>query len=169
MCVQLTPVFAQDFMFNKLVEILESWKGTKYRHLTGVKGRGADCSLYLAHCFLELGLLTKIEHDYYSRDWHIHTKNQLVRDGFTKHLSENMAEGHTGFYTDTDADPMRGDLVGFSMRCNGITNHVACYIGDGICWHSIEGRGVSTVKLEALRRMGEQSGIFRVYTIREIR
>ena len=141
------PLFEDARMFRRIVEIAETWKGTPYRHLTMVKGRGADCSLFIAAIFLEAGILKKVEHDYYPRDWHIHTKDELVVDGFTDHLARNLANGLQGeVYKSPDPESiMIGDILGFSTATTGATNHASLYLGNDTMIHCIQHKGVHEV------------------------
>lgn len=149
----MIPLFEDDRQWKKLLTILRSWEGTPYRHLQMVKGRGADCTLFLGGVFLESGLLTDVEYEYYARDWHIHTREELVMNNLIKHLQENMRDGLNPLVfiaEEQDEDmppPLRGDLLGFSTVVTGITNHASIYIGGGRMIHSIIGRGVSEIKV----------------------
>lgn len=135
--------FADDRRWQTYEAILKSWQGTPYRHLTMVKGRGADCTLYLAACLLEAGLLTKVEHDYYPRDWHIHTKQEIVLQGFFHHVDHHLAEGLTVMRRENSSKLLRGDVLSFATTRTGVSNHCACYLGNGEMIHSINQRGVS--------------------------
>lgn len=148
----MTPLFKDDRQWKVLSGILRSWEGTPYRHLQMVKGRGADCTLFLGGAFLEAGILRDVEYEYYPRDWHIHTMKEFVMDSLVKHLEENVREGLSSlvFISEGNGDDMpafiRGDLLGFSTVSTGITNHASIYIGEGRMIHSIIGRGVSNIK-----------------------
>ena len=149
----MTPLFEDDRQWDLLLDILKSWEGTPYRHLQMVKGRGADCTLFLGGVFLEAGILKNVEYDYYSRDWHIHTKEELVMDSLMKHLELNVRKGLSAvkFVSEkiNNGDMpglVRGDLLGFSTVLTGVTNHASIYIGGQKMVHSINGRGVSKVQ-----------------------
>lgn len=55
---------------------LDSWEGTPYKHLTGVKQRGCDCIHLVVRAYEVVGAnkgkIIKIP--YYAPDWHIHRK-----------------------------------------------------------------------------------------------
>jgi cell wall-associated NlpC family hydrolase len=139
----MVPAFEDNSMWKRLLEVTDSWMGTPYKHLQMVKGRGADCALFVAAVWKELGILTDVVYDYYPRDWHIHTKEELVLEGLYRHFAENC---HNGFAVNkllpTD-EKIRGDLLGFSTTSRGVSNHGAIYIGEKIMVHSAPNRGVS--------------------------
>ena len=66
----------------------ESWLGTPYRHLQRCKGRGADCTLFVGQALLDAGLLTRLEYDYYPRDWHEHTRDEYVLEASHRHMRD---------------------------------------------------------------------------------
>ena len=71
----------------------ESWLGTPYRHLQRCKGRGADCTLFVGQALLDAGLLTRLEYDYYPRDWHEHTRDEYVLEASHRHMRDYSASG----------------------------------------------------------------------------
>lgn len=126
----LTPYFQDDAVWNEAKKILRSWKGTPYRHLCMVKGRGADCALFIASVWKELGILTAVEHDYYPRDWHVHTDDDRVRDGMTWHMQNKTAPGFQ-IIEPTNLDYyVRGDFMGFSTGPRPTPNHACIWCGE---------------------------------------
>lgn len=119
----MNPYFADQEAWNNYDKILRSWIGTPFRHLWGAKGRGADCTLFLGNALLEHGVLDALEHDYYSRDWHIHTTEEKVMNGFYHHIASNMGKGYGIYLMPIDTVFMRGDILGFSTTTTGVTNH----------------------------------------------
>lgn len=71
----------------------ESWLGTPYRHLQRCKGRGADCTLFVGQALLDAGLLTRLEYDYYPRDWHEHTPGRIRAGGQPPAYARLLASG----------------------------------------------------------------------------
>ena len=139
-------LFEDDNLWNRMLKIVESWKGTPYRHLCMVKGRGADCTLFLVACLKELGVIKgEIQYEYYPRDWHIHTKEEFVKVNVIAFLEHNLRK-NLGTVRIDHPDPgvvMRGDFLGFSTTKTNVTNHMSMYLGDRRMIHSIQGRGVS--------------------------
>ena len=137
--MKVTPLFDNDEEWSRVRRIALEWIGTPYRHLSMVKGRGADCTLFLGGVLLEAGILKEIKYDYYSRDWHIHTKEEFVKESWIKHLSKSCRDDVRGI-TIYDAKPesvLRGDILGFSTTKMGVTNHSTLYLGDGMMIQSI--------------------------------
>lgn len=71
----------------------ESWLGTPYRHLQRCRGRGADCTLFVGQALLDAGLLTRLEYDYYPRDWHEHTRDEYVLEASHRHMRDYLRPG----------------------------------------------------------------------------
>lgn len=141
--------FENDLNWNRYEKVLRSWEGTPYHHLWMHKGRGVDCTLYLGACLLEYGLLKKVEHDYYSRDWHIHTRQEIVMEGFFQHLIDQMKPPYNIRWVDKNIELMRGDIVAFKTTKMGVTNHCGIVIDSPklTMIHSINHRGVSEMRL----------------------
>jgi cell wall-associated NlpC family hydrolase len=126
-----TPLFISDESWQACKEEMLSWIGTPYRHLKAVKGRGADCTLFLASVWKEIGVLNKIQHGYYPRDWNIHTHTEVVRDGLKYHIQNNVCEKIEVIEVDNREDAfIRGDMLGFTTRGTGVTNHTTLWCGD---------------------------------------
>jgi len=157
------PLFEDDEEWSRLLKIAEEWIGTPYRHLTMVKGRGADCTLFLGAILMEAGLLQSVEYDYYACDWHIHTKQELVMESLVDHLQKRMRPGLDSMVIKkpTPEIALRGDLLGFSTVSSGVTNHAALCLGDGMMIHSVNGKGVAPIRFGKFWRE-KLTTIFRV-------
>jgi len=118
------PYFDDDQAWAEYKAILLSWVGTPFRHMWSAKGRGTDCTLFLGSAMLEHGILTKLEYDYYPKDWHIHTQEEIVMDTFYRHIQNNMAPGYgVEWLPSVHEELKRGDILGFSTTSTGVTNH----------------------------------------------
>lgn len=140
----MIPLFKDDGQWNRVVRIADDWVGTPYRHLQMVKGRGADCALFLAAVLLEAGVFNNVSYDYYSKDWFMHTKHELIIEGLLRHLEQNVSNGYLGkvVHYPKFEDLVRGDIVGFSTVTSGATNHASMYLGNSKMIHSVYGRDV---------------------------
>lgn len=138
----MMPFFQSGNKQARFREILESWKDTPYLHLARVKGRGADCALFIVEVLHEFGIVAYLQCDYYSRDWFLHTKNEIILDGFTKQVQ--FLSSHLRFDASLSIDTklMFGDILCFCTNKNEITNHVAVYMGNALLYHSVPCRGV---------------------------
>jgi cell wall-associated NlpC family hydrolase len=149
----LEPLFISDESWLQCKEELLSWIGTPYRHLKCVKGRGADCTLFLASVWKNIGILKKLKYGYYPRDWHIHTREEKVKNGLKYHIQKNVREKIKVIeIEDHESDFIRGDMLGFATRGTGVTNHTTLWCGDwketnqkNQMFNSIENRGVCRV------------------------
>lgn len=89
---------------DSLLKVLESWRGTPWRHRMAVKQRGVDCIYFVAAVLEELGILElgKINFPDYSRDWNLHQTRQLLYEG----IKEALMVEEVGFDS-----PMNGDIM----------------------------------------------------------
>ncbi|MDA3788069.1 MAG: hypothetical protein PF503_06205 [Desulfobacula sp.] len=166
------PYFENNQNWLKLWEELESWKGTPYRHLTMVKGRGADCTLFIGGVWKTIGILSKVNYEYYSTDWHEHTDEEMVIESIMRHHRDHCNEGFTlQRFGPLETDELiRGDILLFNYPARGIlvSHHAAVWIGTifktrqrKIMTNSIEGRGVCQLQYGSFwqRRL---TNVFRV-------
>ena len=137
----------------------ESWLGTPYRHLQRCKGRGADCTLFVGQALLDAGLLTRLEYDYYARDWHEHTRDEYVLEASHRHMRDYLRPGLEMASLPVGTPLLRGDWLAFSTTERRVTNHCGlvwpCADGGFQMLHAINDRGVSFTPLGNwwLRRM----------------
>jgi cell wall-associated NlpC family hydrolase len=118
------------------------WIGTPYRHMTNMKGRGADCTLFIAATMKNAGFLTDIIFKEYSRDWHLHENNNVVMESYAEGannllpglLMQNI-EGCANSY-------MRGDVFLMSVVPSGVIHHAGICIDQNTMIHCIQPRGV---------------------------
>lgn len=156
----MKPIFTDNAAWKAFLPILESWEGTPYRHLQMVKGRGADCTLFIAAAAKEAGYLERVEYDYYPRDWHLHTKDERVLDGLVRHAMQHLAPGVALKEMTQDVAPMRGDIITFSRLKSGITHHACIYLGSGAMMHSLGRVGVRKAQARNWRQF--TTGVFRL-------
>lgn len=126
------PYFRDEENWEKYREEVISWEGTPYRHLKMVKGKGADCTLFIGAQWLYMGILTKVEYEYYPRDWHIHAPSEYVIQQLHYHWQNFSAPGLDIAKIDTrnEEDFIRGDILCFAMSVTGVTNHATIWFGD---------------------------------------
>ena len=101
----------------------ESWLGTPYRHLQRCRGRGADCTLFVGQALLDAGLLTRLEYDYYPRDWHEHTRDEYVLEASHRHMRDYLRPGLEMASLPVGTPLLRGDWLAFSTTERRVTNH----------------------------------------------
>ena len=154
--------FQDDYNYKQFERVVRSWIGTPYRHLTLVKGRGADCALFVGGVMKGCSLIKDVVYDYYPRDWHIHTKKEYVLEGIHRHINEYAVEGISlERYEPDEVKYFRGDIFTFSMRNNVISNHAAFYMEGGTLIHSINKMGVHEVTMPNFFR-DHMTNIFRI-------
>jgi cell wall-associated NlpC family hydrolase len=126
-----------------------------------VKGGGADCALFIGACWVEAGILSEVKYEYYSRDWHIHTKDELVVDGLYNHFLEHTNPGFDILKLSTDEEKHRGDMLVFATTGTGVGNHASIYLQGGMMVHSIPNRGVSHFPFKGFFER-KYKGLFRI-------
>ena len=93
------------------------------------KGRGADCTLFVGQALLDAGLLTRLEYDYYPRDWHEHTRDEYVLEASHRHMRDYLRPGLEMASLPVGPPLLRGDWLAFSTTERRVTNHVAVWSG----------------------------------------
>lgn len=162
----MISLFENNEQWAVFKEELLSWMGTPYRHLQGAKHYGADCTLFIANAMVNIGLMKKLEYEYYPRDWHQHTQQEFVLEGLYRHtFKDNMKAGTDVIQLPVDVDLQRGDLLHFATTPQNISNHCSVVLDefDGRCHmtiHSIERRGVSRFPLGRTWKR-KMRGVFR--------
>ena len=141
----LIPYFCDDDNWLRYKEELLSWIGTPYRHYQRAKGYGADCTMFVASCMINIGLLTHIDYEYYSKDWHLHTDNPVVENGIIYNFNKNVSDKSLKFYLVLNdfTEYVRGDMILIWTTKPTLTNHCSVIFEDGVKMiHSINHAGV---------------------------
>jgi len=138
--------FEDDTNYKRFEGVINSWIDTPYRHLTVVKGRGADCALFIGGILRDIGIIKKVVFDYYPKNWFIHTDKEYVLDGLMEHV-KNQARSNIELERYTpEVKLYRGDILGFNIKSNA-TNHVAYYMEGSSIIHSLERIGVHKIMM----------------------
>ena len=136
--------FENDINYKRFDGVINSWIGTPYKHLTVVKGRGADCALFICGILKDIGIINKIVFDYYPHDWFIHTDKDYVSDGFIDHI-KNYAKSNIELEKYTpEVKLYRGDILGIAINSK-VINHAAYYMEGNFLIHSLDRVGVHKV------------------------
>ena len=158
----MVPYFSDDTVWARFLRIVESWYGTPYKHITVVKGRGADCALFIGACWKEAGILTDLVYSYYPKDWYRNCNTEMLLESLYRHFSEHATIGLGIERHDPSAEIMRGDVLSLSIGCKGrVSNHSALYIGNGEAVHASPRKGVTKCKYAHWLKPGV-TNIFRV-------
>ena len=109
---------------QQIIDVLNSWKGTKWIHGQGLKGVGADCIQFMLSAAKELEWLPS---DYqsikYNRDWALHNERSILLEEINKVCDEISLN-----------EIQIGDLLIFKFgKCAG---HSGFYIGNNKIIHS---------------------------------
>lgn len=140
----MKPFFEDDEVWNKAKEELLTWLGTPYLHGYGVKHRGTDCNQFIGHFLMDIGVLKKIETEYYSPQWYLHTDREIILEYLKQH-EKHIVDWAKIFEIDfKNEELMRGDYLGFSIGSNkGLVNHSGLLLDDNTFIASQEDRGVA--------------------------
>ena len=141
----LVPYFCNQENWNTFKNELLSWEGTPYRHFQKAKGYGADCTMFVASALINIGILTKIDYEYYSKDWHSHTDDPIVENGISKNFSKNIASKDLKFLKvlQNKNDFVRGDIALIWTVKSSLSNHCSVlWDSDDKMIHSINHSGV---------------------------
>ena len=140
----LQPYFCNKDNWDKFVSECLSWMGTPYYHLQMAKGYGADCTMFIGGVFIGIGVLNKIDYEYYSKDWHVVTDDPIVENSIKDNFNKNVSNKNLSFkkVLNVDGDWVRGDLLLISTLKSTLSNHAGLLWDDGRMYHSINNRGV---------------------------
>lgn len=138
----MKPYFEDEQHWGELLEELEEWKGTPYRHLGTLKGRGVDCTLFVAMSLKNIGLFKRIEYEYYSKDWHLHGQHDKVLMSYLDN-AKNLRDGlRMDVMEELALPPYRGDIELLSLFKYGVIHHCGIYLGSDEMIHALGTRGV---------------------------
>ncbi len=143
----MTPYFDDEQNRQRFQEILDSWKGTPYRHFTAVKGCGADCTLFIASALVEAGILDGVSYSYYPRDWHLNTQEEMVLGYIEKNVREHLAPGFSIDRLPAGSPLQWGDVMGFALTKMNVTNHLGILVENNMMLGAISCRDVREVEL----------------------
>lgn len=152
----MIPLFTDKKKWFEFVMILIDWLGTPYAHWQTVKGKGADCGLFIAACLKELGVIDNIEYKYAPRFWHKFTNNEVLLNIIKDFKSKNYK-----LLKVNEDKFVKGDILTFSLRSR-LTNHIAVYLGNEMIIHSINYRGVCIMPLKSIYKRRITS-IYRIF------
>lgn len=123
---------------SRIIEVLESWKGTKWMHGVALKGYRADCGQFLLAVFKELGWLNQ-EHKVqtYNRQRALHDSCALI--------SEEISRAPEMKRIDIQGPFKVGDV--FIFKPGRGEGHVGMYIGQGQMIHCSIKHGVEEIQM----------------------
>jgi len=144
----MKPFFRTKERENRLLEILESWEGTPFRHHSGVKHFGVDCAHFVGCVGKELGIIEGFVATEYSRDFCLHTREE----GFLGHL-----RSHPTLEEVSINNLMNGDILLYKF--GRVSGHAAIYF-DGYAWQSRSKAGV--IKINCVLDRKRLTNAFRI-------
>ena len=140
----IKPYFCNPENWSSFSKECSSWEGTPYYHLQMAKGFGADCTLFIAGVFLNVGIISKVDREYYSKDWFIVKDVPLIENAVVSNLRNNVVDSRLHFkeVLNVEGDFVRGDLLLITTERPIIANHIGILWDNGKMIHCINGRGV---------------------------
>ena len=160
----MKPFFRTQERKDALFEILESWKGTPYRHLVAVKGLGADCTLFVWEAMQEAEAIgknvsnipRKHGHINYPRDRALHSREEVLLNvlrnvPYLKEI-ENIK----------NIEPETGDICCYKFGRS--TGHLGIYY-EGYVYQSMSGTEVLPIQFRIGKFYKRLSAIFRVMEV----
>jgi len=135
-----------------LYDLITSWKGTRFRHGAMVKGRAVDCALYVASLLRELGVFTSIVHERVLQTWCLHTKREVMLDGYRAQFQKRMSHRLIAVEIGLDEETQFGDILFFATTKMGVSNHCAIMLDSPNMACALEHRGTCIVILSDVWR-----------------
>jgi len=155
----MKPFFESEERKKELYDVLESWRGTPYRHLVAVKGLGADCTLYVWEVMKELNAVgsnlanipKKHGHIHYPSDRAMHSTDEVILNVLraVPYLKE-FSKG---------SKPMSGDICCYKFFKS--TSHMAIYY-EGYIYQSLTKGEVLPIRFDDRQFKKRLTAIFRV-------
>jgi cell wall-associated NlpC family hydrolase len=71
---------------EKIIKEAYSWLGTPYHPCSRIKNIGADCGLFIAQVYENIGLLPHIEPGFYLAEHALHNSKEIFKGIVEKHL-----------------------------------------------------------------------------------
>jgi cell wall-associated NlpC family hydrolase len=134
-------MFFDDYeIAEKTLQLAEEWDKVKYFHRGYSKG-GVDCSGYIICLFKELGLIKNIIHTEHSKDWFLHTNEELLLEELDKYKLDYLE------FRDLNKLEF-GDLLLFTNSKKECIHHIGLYLGLNNFTHCITDLGVTTSQLQ---------------------
>lgn len=158
----MIPYFENEAAWARTRAELLSWKGTPYKHITRVKGRGADCTLFVGDVWETVGILRELSYHYYPKEWYKNAKDERILENLYRHFQDHAAPGITieRLAPKLDRPLLRGDMLTFSIFSK-VSNHAGVYLGDEEIIHASPKKGVVAVPLSHFLRP-KLTNIFRI-------
>ena len=141
----LIPYFCDDNNWNAFYSELSTWIGTPYVHYQKTKGYGVDCTMLAGQVMVDVGILKELSYEYYSKDWHLHTKEPIVENSIVINMNNNVTDNSLVLkkILRNDADWIRGDFLLMGVVSPDISNHMAILLENGTKMiHAFGKRGV---------------------------
>ena len=129
----LIPYFCDDDNWNRFYAELSTWLGTPYVHYQKTKGYGVDCTMLAGQVMVDVGILDKLSYEYYSKDWHLHTKDPIVENSIVLNMNSNVSDTSLVLkkILRNDGDWVRGDFLLMGVVSPDISNHMAILLDNG--------------------------------------
>ena len=83
--------------------------------------------MFVGQVYVDMGILSALTYEYYSRDWHLHTNDTVVEDSIIENFNNNVTDKSLSFkrVLRSDGDLVRGDFLLMAMVNKNIANHMA--------------------------------------------
>ena len=139
----METLFTNDRMWFSLQKEVLEWIQTPYAHLQAIKGKGADCGLFIAKSLENIGILNRPKYDYFPRFALRKLNKNVLIENICLTIEKFFCNGYS-MQQVFDSDFVRGDLLTFNLRSR-VPNHMALYFGNDLLIHSIDRRGVEVI------------------------
>ena len=148
-----------------LLEELNSWLGTPYRHMAGVKKKGTDCIHFVVRVLekFDANQGRNIIIQNYPKDWNIHRGEELLRNEIEKQLYvEKIAcRNEKGYLIFSEAIG-NGDIILFKF--GRLSGHCGIYF-NGQVYQSLNKGGVERISYFSKDFLGRITTVYKLYKV----
>jgi len=124
---------------NDFKTVVESWRGTPWKHFQRIKGCGVDCAWLVVEVAKEMGWIDRsVMLSWYPQDWAQHNARSGVVEALEKECVRVSPESMQA-----------GDVLCY--RYGKCASHVGLYVENGMGVHSHIVRGVVYFPLSDIR------------------
>jgi cell wall-associated NlpC family hydrolase len=148
---------------DKLREELESWLGTPYRHMSGVKNKGADCIHFVVRILekFDASQGRNIVVRPYPKDWNLHRGEELLRNEIERQLYVDKIGYRNEQQYLVFSEPIgNGDIILFKF--GRLSGHCGIFFNSQV-YQTLNRSGVEKISYWSKDFLGRVTTVYKLY------